>query len=192
MGQRCASTETTTALRSPERVVHAGGSAAREHFRRRAGEWLALHARRACCDPARMRGASAKGLRHAPSIVLEHERFLEVETPACVPSPGLDLHLDAFELSRGAAPYLSTSPEYQMKRLLAGGIHRSYQLARCFRVGEEGARHNPEFTMLEWYRAFEGSAALMRDTELLVSRRSRSISRARTRVAIDAMVARSG
>jgi lysyl-tRNA synthetase class 2 len=94
--------------------------------------------------------------------------YLEVETPACVPSPGLDLHLDAFELSRGAAPYLSTSPEYQMKRLLAGGIHRSYQLARCFRVGEEGARHNPEFTMLEWYRAFGTLTDLMDDTEALV------------------------
>ena len=94
--------------------------------------------------------------------------YLEIDTPACVPSPGLDLHLDAFELSRGAAPYLSTSPEYQMKRLLSGGVHRSFQLARCFRVGEEGARHNPEFTMLEWYRAFGSLGDLMDDTEALV------------------------
>jgi lysyl-tRNA synthetase class 2 len=93
------------------------------------------------------------------------ERFLEVDTAQRVPSPGLDLHLDAFQ-SEDA--YLITSPEYQMKRLLAGGLPRIYQLAHCFRRGEDGPWHNPEFLMLEWYRAFAGIDHVIEDTERLV------------------------
>lgn len=103
----------------------------------------------------------------AVRVFFERRRFLEVDTPSLVPSPGLDLHLDAFETSNGSA-YLSTSPEYQMKRLLAGGVPRCFQLARCFRRGESGRRHNPEFLMLEWYRAFAGVDEIMADTEDLV------------------------
>ena len=98
--------------------------------------------------------------------------FLEVQTPILVPSPGLDVHLDAFEVSggdRGSPRWLSTSPEYQMKRLLADGLPRIYQLAPCFRRGESGARHNVEFTMVEWYRARAGMAEVMADTEQLVA-----------------------
>jgi lysyl-tRNA synthetase class 2 len=98
--------------------------------------------------------------------------FVEVQTPVLVPSPGLDLHLDAFEAAggdRGAPRWLATSPEYQMKRLLAGGMERIYQISPCFRRGEVGARHNPEFTMLEWYRANAGVDDVMRDTEQLVA-----------------------
>jgi lysyl-tRNA synthetase class 2 len=96
--------------------------------------------------------------------------FLEVETPFLVPSPGLDLHLEAFEVgTRSPARYLITSPEYQMKRLLGEGYERIFQLAKCFRKGEEGQRHNPEFTMLEWYRANAGVDDVMRDTEELVA-----------------------
>jgi lysyl-tRNA synthetase class 2 len=96
--------------------------------------------------------------------------FLEVETPLLVPSPGLDLHLEAFEVqTRSAARYLITSPEYQMKRLLADGIERCFQICKCFRKGELGERHNPEFTMLEWYRANAGIDDVMRDTEELVA-----------------------
>jgi lysyl-tRNA synthetase class 2 len=93
--------------------------------------------------------------------------FLEVETPQRVPSPGLDLHLDAFE-SDGA--YLITSPEYQMKRLLVGGLPRIYQLVHCFRAGERGDSHNSEFLMLEWYRAFAGIDDVIRDTEEIIAR----------------------
>jgi lysyl-tRNA synthetase class 2 len=92
--------------------------------------------------------------------------FLEVETPLAVPSPGLDLHLDAFSVD---ARYLITSPEYQMKRLLADGYERIYQVCKCFRRGETGSRHNSEFTMLEWYRASAGVDDVMRDTEQLVA-----------------------
>jgi lysyl-tRNA synthetase class 2 len=96
--------------------------------------------------------------------------FLEVETPLLVPSPGLDLHLEAFEVAtRYSARYLITSPEYQMKRLLAEGYGRIFQIARCFRKGEKGRHHNPEFTMLEWYRANAGVDDVMKDTEELVA-----------------------
>ncbi len=100
----------------------------------------------------------------------DHREFLEVETPLAVPSPGLDPHLDALGVSwRGPERYLITSPEYQMKRLLAGGLERIYQLAKCFRADEIGSRHQPEFTMLEWYRAYAGVGEVMHDTEQLVA-----------------------
>lgn len=102
--------------------------------------------------------------------------YVEVETPIAVPSPGLDVHLDAFALldttRREQAPrrYLSTSPEYQMKRLVADGMPRIFQITRAFRAGEVGERHNPEFTILEFYRAHAGVAHVMQDTEQLVAR----------------------
>jgi elongation factor P--(R)-beta-lysine ligase len=92
--------------------------------------------------------------------------FLEVETPLLVPSPGLELHLDAVAAGDG---YLITSPEYQMKRLLAGGLERIVQICRCFRANERGAHHASEFTMIEWYRAWAGLDAVLADTEQLVS-----------------------
>ncbi len=98
----------------------------------------------------------------------EEKDFLEVETPVLVPSPGLDVHLDAFGVGDGLARYLTTSPEYQMKRLLADGHARIFQMSKCFRRGEVGSRHNSEFTMLEWYRAHAGVDDVMRDTEELV------------------------
>jgi lysyl-tRNA synthetase class 2 len=103
--------------------------------------------------------------------------FLEVETPLVVPSPGLDVHLDALSVgTRQGTRYLVTSPEYQMKRLLAGGLERIYQLGKCFRNDEIGARHQPEFTMLEWYRGFADVEAVMRDTEELVATLARGVS----------------
>lgn len=99
---------------------------------------------------------------------LEHG-FDEVETPALQASPGLEPHLKAFattleEPLGGHRPlYLHTSPEFTMKKLLAGGLPRIFQLARVFRNGERAAWHHPEFTMLEWYRAWEDPDALMAD-----------------------------
>ena len=96
--------------------------------------------------------------------------FLEVETPLLVPSPGLDVHLDAFAVSTPSGErFLSTSPEYQMKRLLADAYPRIFQIAKAFRQNEIGERHNPEFTMLEWYRAPATVDEVMRDTEQLVA-----------------------
>jgi elongation factor P--(R)-beta-lysine ligase len=101
----------------------------------------------------------------------ESRGFLEVETPLLVPSPGLEVHLDAFEVPMGKRTrYLSTSPEYQMKRLLAEGHPRIFQIAKAFRKDESGERHSPEFTMLEWYRAPGGVDDVMRDTEQLVAK----------------------
>ncbi|MCZ6807756.1 MAG: EF-P lysine aminoacylase EpmA [Deltaproteobacteria bacterium] len=97
--------------------------------------------------------------------------FIEVETPAVVPSPGLDLHLSAFEVNdpRGTrVGWLATSPEYQMKRLLVAGAERIFQLSKSYRAEERGALHEREFTMLEWYRAHATSEDVMRDTEELV------------------------
>jgi lysyl-tRNA synthetase class 2 len=102
----------------------------------------------------------------------EARDFLEVQTPIAVPSPGLDLHLDAFEVTggdRGAPRWLITSPEYQMKRLLAEGWERIYQTTPCFRRGEVGTRHNPEFSMLEWYRRGADVAEVIADTEQLIA-----------------------
>jgi lysyl-tRNA synthetase class 2 len=94
--------------------------------------------------------------------------FIEVETPLWVPSPGLEVHLTAVAAGEGAG-WLVTSPEYQMKRLLAGGMERIYQTCRCFRAGEDGAHHQREFTMLEWYRAWEGIDVIADDLQALVA-----------------------
>ncbi len=92
--------------------------------------------------------------------------FLEVETPLLVPSPGLEIHLDAVEAGGG---YLITSPEYQMKRLLAAGFERIFQVCKCFRANERGPHHAGEFTMVEWYRGHAELDAIVRDTEELVA-----------------------
>jgi lysyl-tRNA synthetase class 2 len=104
--------------------------------------------------------------------------YLEVETPVLVPSPGLDFHLDAFEAVGPPRPapraqrWLSTSPEYQMKRLLADRTaSRLFQITRAFRADEAGERHNPEFTILEFYRTGDVTH-VMGDTEQLVARLS--------------------
>ncbi len=98
--------------------------------------------------------------------------YLEVDTPVGVYSPGVEPHLQAYAL-RDAGPgeprWLRTSPEYEMKRLLAGGMPRIFQLGPVFRREEHGDWHEPEFAMLEWYRAFCDMEALLEETESLVA-----------------------
>jgi len=95
----------------------------------------------------------------------EARGFLEVTTPVRVPTPGLDANVNALGSERR---WLITSPEHHMKRLLSGGLPRIFQVTPCFRAEESGALHEPEFTMLEWYRAWSDFAQIMRDTEELV------------------------
>ena len=78
---------------------------------------------------------------------IEHG-FLEVETPLRIPSPAPEEHIEAFP---SGGWFLQTSPELCMKRLLAAGFPLIFQISKCFRAGERGNLHLPEFTMLEWY-----------------------------------------
>ncbi|MCF6767913.1 EF-P lysine aminoacylase GenX [Thiotrichales bacterium 19S11-10] len=83
----------------------------------------------------------------------EQREVLEVETPLLMPSPVTDPFIETFNFDtlygRG---YLQSSPEYAMKRLLAFGSGSIYQICKAFRSEEISPKHNPEFTMLEWYR----------------------------------------
>lgn len=102
--------------------------------------------------------------------------FAEVETPALQISPGMEPHLVAFETeikeplaaASSRRLYLHTSPEFAMKKLLAAGEPRLYQIARVWRNGERSATHHPEFSMLEWYRAGAAYRDLMADCEALL------------------------
>jgi elongation factor P--(R)-beta-lysine ligase len=101
--------------------------------------------------------------------------FVEVDTPALQVSPGIEPHLQAFATllhdprDNSLKPrFLHTSPEFAMKKLLAGGMERIWQLAHVFRDGERSATHHPEFAMLEWYRAGATYRDLMVDCAALL------------------------
>lgn len=99
----------------------------------------------------------------------ETEAFIETECGALVMSPGNEAHLHAFQTQFVAENgqtrtfYLHTSPEFAMKKLLAAGEQRIFDFARAYRNRETGARHAPEFTMLEWYRAGAELTDVMND-----------------------------
>ena len=99
---------------------------------------------------------------------------LEVETPALARYSVTDPHMEVLTaehpLGEASGFYLQTSPEYAMKRLLATGSGPIFQIAKAFRKGELGSRHNPEFTMLEWYRpGFDDHQLMDEIAELLVT-----------------------
>ena len=98
--------------------------------------------------------------------------YLEVETPARIPAPTPEAHIDPVPSGNW---FLQPSPELCMKRLLAAGYPRIFQICRCFRQGERGARHLPEFTMLEWYRRDIDSRELMDECEALVLSAARDL-----------------
>src|SRR5512136_2377632 len=95
----------------------------------------------------------------------KREGFLEVETPLLVPQAAPEQFIAPFTVNGW---FLSTSPEMHMKRLLAAGYRGVFQITHCFRKGERGQLHNPEFTMLEWYRVDADYLGIIEDTEKLV------------------------
>jgi len=95
----------------------------------------------------------------------QQQGFLEVETPIRMPEVAPEQYITPFASEDWL---LSTSPELHMKRLLASGYDNIFQFSRCFRKGERGRLHNPEFTLLEWYRTHAGYREMISDPEQLV------------------------
>jgi len=89
---------------------------------------------------------------------------LEVETPVAVARTVSDPQIESLQLTGDAPRYLHTSPEYAMKRLLAAGSGDVFQVCKVFRAGERSALHNPEFTMIEWYRVEMDLPGIMAET----------------------------
>ena len=120
------------------------------------------------------RRAAIKAVR----AYFQAEGFVEVETPALQVSPGIERHIQPFATTLrepfaaaetvGARRFLHTSPEFAMKKLVAGGMSKVVQLCRVWRDGERSPLHHPEFTMLEWYRSGADYGALMSDCEALL------------------------
>ncbi|MEX0976096.1 MAG: EF-P lysine aminoacylase EpmA [Woeseia sp.] len=106
----------------------------------------------ACIATAQRRAAM---LDRARRFFAEHD-VLQVDTPSLSPAAVSDPHIDSLRttlsLQRDTELFLRTSPEYAMKRLLSAGYPDIYEIARVYRDGEAGQRHQPEFTLIEWYR----------------------------------------
>ena len=102
----------------------------------------------------------------------ETEDFLEVQTPILTSAPAPEVHIRP--VHAGPGRFLATSPELHMKRLLAAGFEKIFQITRSFRAGERGRLHHPEFTILEWYRLGANYKDLQEDCQKL----TRSVCRA--------------
>ncbi len=97
-----------------------------------------------------------------------HERgVLEVETPLALSATVTDVQIASLAIAGGAPRFLHTSPEYPMKRLLAAGSGDIFQACHVFRAGEHSRLHNPEFTLIEWYRLDMDLQAIMAETAAL-------------------------
>lgn len=114
------------------------------------------------------RAAILRSLRNT----LDADGFIETETPVRIPAPANEPHI--LPPPSGKA-FLRASPELQMKKLLAAGLERIYQIGPCFREGERGARHAPEFTMLEWYRAPGSYREILEDLKRLCADACRAV-----------------
>ncbi|MGM0576273.1 MAG: EF-P lysine aminoacylase EpmA [Myxococcota bacterium] len=142
------------------------------------GEWPGPGDPMRLADPGRWeRLARRADLLETTRALFRERGLLEVETPLVVASPGTEVHLQATEVHQRPGPgepartrWLITSPEYHMKRLLAGGAPPIFQVARVFRDGERGRHHRPEFTMIEWYRPWAGVDDIMADCEAWLRR----------------------
>ena len=115
------------------------------------------------------RKAQALGLRATLISSIRHffsqNDFLEIETPLRIPAPAPEEHIEAIPSGDW---FLQTSPELCMKRLLAAGFPRIFQISKCFRTAERGNKHLPEFTMLEWYVAHFDYSQLMDQCEAML------------------------
>jgi lysyl-tRNA synthetase class 2 len=98
--------------------------------------------------------------------------YLEVETPHRIPTPAPESHIDAIP---SGTWFLHTSPELCMKRLMASGYEKIFQICRCWRERERGGQHLPEFTLLEWYRTGGDYHSLMEECEGLIRFVARAI-----------------
>ena len=116
----------------------------------------------ACLPNLRLR---ARIIRTVRQFFAEHD-YLEVETPIRIPAPAPEAHIDA---QPSGSWFLQTSPELCMKRLLAAGYPRIFQICKCFRRNERGRRHLPELTMLEWYTAGHDYSNMMTQCEALLT-----------------------
>jgi len=119
-----------------------------------------------------------KALRQRANILQEirnffiHRGYLEVETPYRIPAPAPESYIDAVV----SGPwFLHASPEICMKRMLAAGYGRIFQICRCWREGERGSQHIPEFTLLEWYRSCCDYLGLMKECEEFIQTISSAI-----------------
>ena len=109
----------------------------------------------------RLRAEVLHGIRQ----FFRNRGYLEVETPHRIPAPAPESHIDAAPSGNW---FLHTSPELCMKRLLAAGYERIFQICRCWREGERGSRHIPEFTLLEWYCSNSHYLDVMEQCEALI------------------------
>jgi lysyl-tRNA synthetase class 2 len=117
--------------------------------------------------------ASIEVIRHRAAMLARvrayfaSERVLEVHTPLLSTAAASEQQIESIAARplQGPLMYLQTSPEYPMKRLLAAGIGDCYQIGPVFRDGESGRQHNPEFTMIEWYRIGFGVTELQQDVD---------------------------
>jgi len=144
-------------------------------------DWFRFHKDNALrFELVKHRHALLRGVRD----YFEQAHFLEVDTPAMATCPGLETHLDAIEVRPRLTPeghhetrWLITSPEYHMKRMLSAGFERIFQIGKAFRSGETGRWHNPEFTMLEWYRAFASWEDGLEDTIRIIESAAAALSK---------------
>ena len=130
-------------------------------------------------DPRRLHGISAREkVEEGIRAFFRSKGFRETRTPLLVPCPGMEPHIRPFQVQLSGSTeepgfqpterFLPTSPEFAMKRLLAGGLEKIFQITPAFRAEPKSVTHFPEFTMLEWYRAYAGYESVMQDTEQLL------------------------
>ncbi|MFP5213340.1 MAG: EF-P lysine aminoacylase EpmA, partial [Acidobacteriota bacterium] len=119
-----------------------------------------------------LRGEIVRAVRE----FFRQEGFLEVQTPLLTPSPAPEPHIEAVPADEGR--FLITSPELYMKRLLAAGYEKIFQISPAFRRGERGRLHHPEFTILEWYRLHADYKQLQEDCQRLIRFACKTVARA--------------